>query len=127
MYAFYMHQLAQGRRPPSPIDAVQLQGGGAKGATVMKPRGGTGFAASEERTGGACAPPRTRPIIQCTPSPCVGSQRMGSGASGRAVVPHHLAKAPRGVDNLGEALAAICSLTSFPPMLGDPAYRPWEA
>jgi hypothetical protein len=35
--------------------------------------------------------------------------------------------APQGVNNLGEALAAICSLASFPPMSGAPVYKLWEA
>jgi hypothetical protein len=35
--------------------------------------------------------------------------------------------APQGVNNLREALAAICSLASFPPMPGAPAYKLWEA
>jgi hypothetical protein len=33
---------------------------------------------------------------------------------------------PQGVNNLGEALAAICSLASFPPMPGAPTYKPWK-
>jgi hypothetical protein len=42
-------------------------------------------------------------------------------------MPRHPDQVPRGVNNLGEALAAICSLASFPSMLGAPAYKPWEA
>jgi hypothetical protein len=43
------------------------------------------------------------------------------------VVARHPGQALQGVNNLGEALAAICSLAYFPPMPGDLAYKLWEA
>jgi hypothetical protein len=43
------------------------------------------------------------------------------------VVTRHPGLAPQGVNNLGEARVAICSLASFPPMSGALAYNLWEA
>jgi hypothetical protein len=34
---------------------------------------------------------------------------------------------PQGINNLGEALTAICTLTAFPLTPGAPAYTSWEA
>jgi hypothetical protein len=48
-------------------------------------------------------------------------------ASDRTVATRRPDLAPQGVNNLREALAPICSLASFPPMLGAPAYKLWEA
>jgi hypothetical protein len=38
--------------------------------------------------------------------------------NGGVPVSHRSAKAPQGICNLGEALIAICTLTSFPPAKG---------
>jgi hypothetical protein len=47
--------------------------------------------------------------------------------NGSMPVSHRSAQAPRGIKNLGDALIAICTLTSFPPAQGTPAYALWEA
>jgi hypothetical protein len=57
---------------------------------------------------------------------CTGSIREEGRANGGTVVAPRPGLAPQGVNNLGEALAAICSLTCFPPMPGAPAYKLWE-
>jgi hypothetical protein len=112
--------------PPEP-DAARPQGGGTEGTTAMEPLGGVGGTACEEDVGEVRVPLLTRPSVLCVVSPCVGSLRVEGGANGRATMPCRLDQVPRGVNNLGEALAAICSLASFPPMPGAPAYKPWEA
>jgi hypothetical protein len=43
-------------------------------------------------------------------------QRVEGGANGGMVVTRHSGLVPQGVNNLGEALATICSLASFPSM-----------
>jgi hypothetical protein len=60
-------------------------------------------------------------------SASAGSTREEGGANGRTVATQRPGLAPKGVNNLGEALAAICSLASFPPMSGAPTYKLWEA
>jgi hypothetical protein len=47
--------------------------------------------------------------------------------NGGVLVSDRSAHAPQGIHNLGEALIAICTLTSFPPAQGTPAYAAWEA
>jgi hypothetical protein len=75
---------------------------------------------------GAHAPPPTFKA-SCAASPCTSSTRVEGGANGGTVVTRHSGLVPQGVSNLGEALATICSLVSFPPMPGALAYKPWEA
>jgi hypothetical protein len=55
------------------------------------------------------------------------STREEGGANIGTVMTRRPGLAPQGVNNVGEALATICSVTSFPPMLGAPAYKLWEA
>jgi hypothetical protein len=111
--------------PPPEPNTAQFQGRGMEGTTTVESLGGVGGAASKEDAGGACILPLTWSSAPCAPSPWFGSQRMEGGADGGATVPHCLDQVPRGVNNLGEALAAICSLASFPPLPGALAYRPW--
>jgi hypothetical protein len=71
--------------------------------------------------------PPTQLKALCTVSAGAGSTREEGGANGGTVVTQRPGLAPKGVNNLGEALAAICSLASFPPMSGAPMYKLWEA
>jgi hypothetical protein len=90
----------------------------------VDPLRGVGGATSDEDARAARVPPLTRPSALCAVSPCIGSLRVEGGANNGATASRRLDQVPRGVNNLGEALAAICSLTSFPPMPGAPAYKP---
>jgi hypothetical protein len=47
--------------------------------------------------------------------------------NGSRPVSHRSTRAPQGIHSLGEALIAICTLTSFPPAQGTPMYEAWEA
>jgi hypothetical protein len=47
--------------------------------------------------------------------------------NGSMPMSHHSVQAPQGIRNLGEALIAICILTSFSPAQGTSAYAAWEA
>jgi hypothetical protein len=59
--------------------------------------------------------------------PRASQREAGSGMNGGVLVPYRSAQAPRGINNLGEALIVICTLTSFPPTQGMPVYALWEA
>jgi hypothetical protein len=111
---------------PKPDAASPQQKGGEDSATVW-PLRGEGGTAGHEDAGGACALPPTQLKALCAMSAGAGSTREEGGANGGTVATHRPGLAPQGVNNLGEALAAICSLASFPPIPGAPAYKLWEA
>jgi hypothetical protein len=71
--------------------------------------------------------PPTQLKALCTVCAGAASTREEGGANGGTVVTQRPGLAPKGVNNLGEALAAICSQASFPPMSGAPMYKLWEA
>jgi hypothetical protein len=50
----------------------------------------------------------------------------GGSHGGRLTLGWHT-PAPLGITNLGEALTAICTLTTFPPAPEAPVYASWEA
>jgi hypothetical protein len=56
----------------------------------------------------------------------VAPREVGSGMNGGVPVSHRSAQAPQGINSLGEALIAICTLTSFPLTQGTPMYEAWE-
>jgi hypothetical protein len=112
--------------PPKPNDA-QPQCKGGEDLTATAPLMGEGGTAGRGDSGGERAPPPTQLKALCVASPCTGSTRVEGGANGGTAVTRHSGLVPQGVSNLGEALAAISSLASFPPMPGAPAYKPWEA
>jgi hypothetical protein len=66
-----------------------------------------------------CGVPRAR-------GPHAAPREVGSGMNGGVPVSHRTAQAPQGIHNLGKALITICTLTSFPPTQGTPAYEAWE-
>jgi hypothetical protein len=106
---------------PSPkLDAASPQCKGGVDSAAAEPLRGEGGTAGREDAKGARASPPTQLKALWAVSAGVGSIREEGGANGRTVVTHHPGLAPQGVNNLGEALAAICSLASFPPMLGVP-------
>jgi hypothetical protein len=47
--------------------------------------------------------------------------------NGGVPVSHRFAQAPQGIHSLGDALIAICTLTSFPLAQGTPMYEAWES
>jgi hypothetical protein len=55
------------------------------------------------------------------------SARWGGGVKVGMPVTHCAAQAPREINNFGEALTAICSLTLFPMAPGVPTHASWEA
>jgi hypothetical protein len=100
---------------------------GGEDSAAAEPLRGEGGAAGHEDAEGAHASP---PIYLKAPcAVCIGvdSTREKGGASGRTVATRCPDLAPQGVNNLGEALAAICNLAYFPLMPGAPAYKLWEA
>jgi hypothetical protein len=113
---------------PSPKpDAASSQHKGGEDSTAVWPLRGEGGTAGHEDAGGVCALPPTQLKALCAMSAGAGSTREEGGANGGTVVTHRPGLAPQGVKNLGEALATICSLASFPPIPGAPAYKLWEA
>jgi hypothetical protein len=59
--------------------------------------------------------------------PRASQREAGSGMNGGVLVSHRSTQAPQGIRNLGEALIAICTLSSFPPSQGTPTYAALEA
>jgi hypothetical protein len=113
--------------PPLEPGAVRPQGGGTGGATAVEPLRGMGGAAGRKDAGEACVPSLTRHRVLCAANPYLGSLRVEGGANSRVTVPRRLDQVTQDVNKLREALAAICSLASFPPIPGVPTYKPWEA
>jgi hypothetical protein len=114
--------------PPSePESAARCRGRSAGSAATKKPQGGAGGATGGEGARRVPPPPLPQPGVPRAEDPCVGQHRIGSRANGSLSVFHHPAPTPRGVNNLGEALATICSLSLFPPTQKAPAYGLWEA
>jgi hypothetical protein len=112
--------------PPKPGVALPQRKGGEDSA-VAEPLKGEGGTAGCWDAGGVRPPSPIQLKALCDVSACTGSIRGEGGENGGAVVTYHPSLAPQGVSNLGEALAAICSITSFRSMPGAPAYKLWEA
>jgi hypothetical protein len=113
---------------PSPKpDTASPQCKGGEDSATAEPLRGEGGVAGREDAGGAHASPPIQLKAPCTVSTGVGSTREKGGASGGIVATRRLDLAPQGVNNPGEALVAICSLVSFPPMPGAPVYKLSEA
>jgi hypothetical protein len=104
--------------PTPKLDAVSPQRNGGEDSAVAEPLKGKGGAVGREDAGGARALPLIQLRAPCAVGTSVGPTREKGGASGRTMATHRPYLAPQGVYNLGEALAAIFSLASFPPMLG---------
>jgi hypothetical protein len=111
---------------PKP-DAALPQCKSGEDLTAAEPLDGEGGTTGCGDAGGACGPPPTQLKAPCAVSLRTGLEWVEGGANRGSAVTRHSVLAPQGVNNLGEALAAICSLASFPPMSGAPAYKPWEA
>jgi hypothetical protein len=111
-----------GAPTPKP-DTVSLQRKGGEDFAAAEPLKGKGGAADHEDAGGARALPLIQLRAPCAVGTSVGPTRERGGAGGGTMATHRPDLAPQGVNNLGEALAAICSLASFPPMPGAPAYK----
>jgi hypothetical protein len=105
---------------PKPGIASPHRKGGVDPAAV-EPLRGEGGTTVREDAGGVRASPPTQLKALCAMSAGVSSIRDEGGANGRRVVTHRPGLVPQGVNNLGEALAAICSHASFPQMPGAPA------
>jgi hypothetical protein len=106
---------------PKP-DAASPQRKGGADSTTVEPLRGEGGTTGREDAGGALASPPTQLKALCTVSAGVGSIMEEGGANGRTVLTRRTGLAPQGVNNLREALAAICSLAYFPMMPGAPVY-----
>jgi hypothetical protein len=72
-------------------------------------------------------PPPPQPRVPRAEGPHASQREARSDLNGGVLVSHRSAQAPQGIHNLGEALIAICILTSFPPAQGTPVYRVCEA
>jgi hypothetical protein len=121
---------------------VHLGGGVGGTPTGPHPSGARGAAAegSEQATsiawGGEGAspgegprglPPSPQRGVPQAKGPRAAPRKVGSGMNGGVLVSHRSVQAPQSIHNLGEALVAICTLTSFPPAQGTPSYKAWEA
>jgi hypothetical protein len=93
----------------------------------VEPLEGEGGTTGHGDVGGLCVPPPTQLKAPCAMRTCTCSIMVEGGANGGTAVTRHRGLVSHGVNNLGEDLAAICSLASFPLMLGAPAYKLWEA
>jgi hypothetical protein len=86
--------------------------------------GGEGVLLGEGHQG---MPPPSQHGVPRVRSPRTSPRETGSGMIGGVPVFHRSAQAPQGIHSLGEALIAICTVTSFPPAQGMPMYEAWEA
>jgi hypothetical protein len=93
--------------PTPKLDAASPQRKGGEDSAVAKPLKGKGGAASREDARGARASPLIQLRASCIVGTGVGSTREKGGASGGTMATHRPGLAPQGVNNLGEALAAI--------------------
>jgi hypothetical protein len=89
------------------LDAASPQRKGGEDSAAAEPLKGKGGAAGHEDAGGAHAPPLIYLRASCVVGTGVGSTREKGGASGGTMATHRPGLAPQGVNNLGEALAAI--------------------
>jgi hypothetical protein len=72
-------------------------------------------------------PPPPQREVPHAKGPRASQHEAGSGMNGGGPVSHRSAQVPQGIHNLGDALIAICTLTSFPPVQGMLAYVVREA
>jgi hypothetical protein len=118
--------------------SYSLPDGGAGGTAANESQGGAGGATGGEggrenvqlgasQQGMPPPPPPPQPRVPCAKGPRARQREVGSGMNGGAPMSHCSAQAPRGINNFGEALIAICTFTSFPLAQGMPAYVLWEA